>query len=93
MKRAKSMLMIILVLSISGGILAFNAARIGNTNYCYLVTERLPDIGECTYTAVLRSARAWTPNDPVIYYTTTQVASSEWCKNAHCVLIGIPDQQ
>jgi hypothetical protein len=91
MKKAKSMLLIILVLSTAGGILAFKAKSIGNSKYCFSITDVEPCFFECTFTIQNRQARPVFGGEDMVYYTTTTDLSN--CGILDCPFTGIPDQQ
>jgi hypothetical protein len=91
MKKAKVIIMVIAVFAIVGGALAFKARILGNTDYCFAITNVQPGFAECTYQVMQRSARPRLPGEPVVYYTTTD--DTDWCFFADCPNVGIPDQQ
>lgn len=91
MKNAKYIIIIIAVFATVGGGLAFKVKMIGNTDYCFAITNVKPEFGECTYQVMQKSARPRLPGEPVVYYTTTD--DTNWCFFADCPNVGIPDQQ
>lgn len=83
MKKAKIMLLFIAVIAIVGTALAFKINKLGNTKYCYTITESESRPEDCWPCKVNAAANPYTNGTKIYYSATTN------CDN--CGTFGCPN--
>jgi hypothetical protein len=69
MKRARIMLLAIAAFATVGTALAFKVQKLGQTQYCFKITDEVPNAGDCV--TGIEKATAQRNSGSMLYYTTT----------------------
>ena len=85
MKKAKTLLLIITVVTSVGATLAFKVQKFGSDKYCYIETPTQPAASDCIKTISRANAVPFTTGTKLYYTSTTDLTN---CGSIACPNVG-----